>query len=128
MGISSTLLNVKFTGLTLTLRRFCVRVKQPSRPSHNIHSHGEGRLQHHHRERIDEAESNGIGPSQEWDKEDEAEVSRHPQGGSVNKEDERRIQEASNVHSRHDRAEDVVVDCSNLQESFEATQRSRQKH
>ena len=77
MGISSTILNVKFTGLTLTLRRFCARVKQPSCPSLNIHSQDEGRLQHHHGERIDEAESNGVGPSQESDEEDEEEVSRH---------------------------------------------------
>ena len=102
MGISSILLNVKVTGLTLTLRQFCARVKQPSRPSHNIHSHDEGRLQHHHGERIDEAESNGVGPSQESDEEDKEEVSRHSRGGSVHEEDERRIHEASQVRSRQD--------------------------
>ena len=102
MGISSALLNVKISDLTLTLCQFCARVKQLLRPSHNIHSCDEGRLQHHHGERIDEAESNGVGPSQEWDEEDEAEVSRHSQGGSVHEEDERHIYEASKVRSRHD--------------------------
>ena len=79
-----------------------------------------------HEEHIKEAEVNHVGPSQDWDEEDEAKISRHPQGGNDNEKDEGCIQKGSNVHSRHDQEQDVVGDCSNLQETFEATQRQWQ--
>ena len=33
-----------------------------------------------HEERVEKAEINRVGPSQDWDEEDEVEIPRHPQG------------------------------------------------
>ena len=78
-------------------------MKLPSRPSSNIHSHKKAIRNLTDEERINEAEINRVGPSQGWDEEDEAEISRHLQGGNDNEKDEDRIYKGSKDKSRHDR-------------------------
>ena len=82
-----------------------------SRPSSNIHSHKK-KANHNltHTERIDEADINHDGPCQDWDEEDEAQISRHIKIGKDNEEDEGRSYKGRKAESRHDQEEDVVGD------------------